>query len=146
MAVDAGLAGRTFPPTPTFEVTRARIAQFRAAIGTGDASRGGEAAAPSDLAPPTYAIVVAFAAMRELLEDPDSGLSLHRVVHADQRFVYRRPIRAGDALRAELSVESVRSLGGADILSTRTEISTDSGEQVCTAYATLMHRGEDGAA
>ncbi|HLL08959.1 MAG TPA: MaoC family dehydratase N-terminal domain-containing protein [Nocardioidaceae bacterium] len=144
MAVDAGLAGRTFPPTPAVEVTREQIAEFRAAIGAGDSHTVDALPGHPDTAPPTFAIVVAFAAMRDLLEDPGSGLSLPRVVHGDQRFVYERHIRVGDTLRAQLSVESVRSMGGADILGTRTEISTDQGEPVCTAYATLMHRG-DGA-
>jgi acyl dehydratase len=144
----AELAGRTFAPTPVVQITAERIAAFCAAIGAADpatVSAGAHRTPGAAVAPPTFAIVVAFAAMRSLLEDPGSGLTLRRVVHGDQRFVYRRPIRAGDSLRAELTVESVRSLGGADIIGTRSEISTDRGEPVCTAYATLMHRPEDPA-
>jgi hypothetical protein len=145
MGVDPSLAGRSFPRTPPLAVTGASIAQFVEAIAVGDLREregtdgvdGGPAVAPS-----TFAIVVAFAAMRSLLDEPGSGLSLRRVVHGDQRFVYRRPIRAGDSLCAQLHVQSVRSLGGADIISTCSEISTEQGELVCTAYATLVHRGE----
>jgi acyl dehydratase len=146
MGVDPALAGRSFPRTPPLAVTGARIAQFVEAIGL---SGPIDSEAVSDegggrpvVAPPTFAIVVAFAAVRSLLDDPDSGLSLRRVVHGDQRFVYRRPIRAGDSLCSQLHVQSVRSLGGADIISTCSEISTEQGELVCTAYATLVHRGE----
>jgi len=87
--------------------------------------------------------VVAFAAMTALMEDPSVGISLHRVVHGDQRFTYTRPIVAGDTLSATLTVDSLRQLGGADIIGTRSEITDADGLPVCTAFATLVHRGEE---
>ena len=131
MAPAAALAGRRFDPTSPFEVTSRSVREFASAIGAADVG----AAAPF-----TYPIVVAFQALRRLLEDPDSGLELSRLVHGSQRFEQHRPVRVGDVLTASLSVESVRSVGGADVVATRTEIGTVSGEPVCTAYATLLHR------
>ncbi|HSE70503.1 MAG TPA: MaoC family dehydratase N-terminal domain-containing protein [Nocardioidaceae bacterium] len=134
MAVHPSLSGRTFPPTEPYEVSREKILEFARATGseyTGDA------------APATFPIVVAFAAMTALMEDPEVGISLHRVVHGDQRFTYTRPVVAGDRLTAELTVDSLRQIGGADIIGTRSEITDAAGEHVCTAHATLVHRGED---
>jgi acyl dehydratase len=48
----------------------------------------------------------------------------------------------GDELTATLSVDSLRQIGGADIIGTRSEITAADGSAVCTAYATLVHRGE----
>ncbi len=133
MAVDASLAGRTFPATPPYVVSREKILEFARA--TGSTYDGGAA-------PATFPIVVAFAAMTALMEDPSVGIALHRVVHGDQRFTYTRPVVAGDELSATLTVDTLRQIGGADIIGTRSEIADADGHPVCTAFATLVHRGE----
>lgn len=134
MAVDASLQGRTFPSTEPYRVSREKIVEFARA--TGSTYDGGAA-------PATFPIVVAFAAMNALLEDPAVGIALHRVVHGEQRFTYTRPVVAGDELTATLTVDSLRQIGGADIIGTRSEITDAEGRPVCTAFATLVHRGED---
>ncbi len=128
------LVGRTFPPTAPYLVTEERVAEFAAATGT--AWSGGPA-------PATFPIVVAFQAMLELMADPTVGIALHRVVHGEQRFRYTRPVVPGDVLTATLTVESVRSLGGADVIGTRSELQDAAGQHVVTAHAVLVHRGED---
>jgi acyl dehydratase len=134
MAVDPSLAGRTFPPTTPYPVSHERLLEFARA--TGSAYDGGAA-------PATFPIVVAFAAMTDLMEDPSVGIALHRVVHGEQRFSHTRPVRAGDELTATLTVDTLRQIGGADIIGTRSEIADADGNPVCTAFATLVHRGED---
>ena len=134
MPVDASLAGRTFPPTEPYAVSREKILEF--AHATGSTYDGGAA-------PATFPIVVAFGAMTAMMEDPSVGISLHRVVHAEQRFTYTRPVVAGDELTATLTVDTLRQISGADIIGTRSEIVDAEGRPVCTAFATLMHRGED---
>ncbi len=136
MAVDTSLTGRTFPPTEPYTVHREKVAEFARATGS---------EFDGHTAPATFPIVVAFAAMTGLMEDPDVGIALHRVVHGDQRFTYTRPVRVGDRLSAVLTVDSLRQISGADIIGTRSEITDEAGEHVCTAYATLVHRGEDEA-
>ena len=138
MPVDASLTGRSFPPTEPYVVSREKLAEF--ATATGGAAESGYDART---APATFPIVVAFRAMTALMEDPSVGIALHRVVHGEQRFIYTRPVVAGDELSAELTVDSLRQIGGADIIGTRSEITDGEGRHVCTAYATLVHRGED---
>jgi acyl dehydratase len=133
MAVDTSLAGRTFPPTEPYAVTQEKVLEFARATGSELDGR---------TAPATFPIVVAFAAMTTLMEDPEVGISLHRVVHGDQRFAYTRPVVVGDRLSATLTVDSLRQIGGADIIGTRSEITDQHGRPVCTAFATLVHRGE----
>jgi acyl dehydratase len=134
MAVDASLLGRTFPPTEPYVVSREKILEFAKA--TGSTYDGGAA-------PATFPIVVAFGAMNALMEDPSVGISLHRVVHGEQRFTYTRPVVAGDRLTATLTVDTLRQIGGADIIGTRSEITDAEGKPVCTAFATLVHRAEE---
>jgi hypothetical protein len=133
MAVDAGLVGQTFPTTAPYEVSRAKIDEFLAAIGE----------KTTGCAPATFPIVVTFQAMQAFMADPRVGMELHRIVHGDQRFVHERPMRPGDVVTTRMSIESIRSMGGADIIGTRSELVDESGELVCTSYSTLIHRGED---
>ena len=39
--------------------------------------------------------------------DPELGLDYTRVVHGDQRFVYQRPVRAGDRLTVVVHVDNI---------------------------------------
>jgi acyl dehydratase len=134
MAVDASLSGRTFPATAPYAVAEERIVEFAAA--TGSTYDGGPA-------PVTFPIVVAFRAMLDMMGDPTVGIALHRVVHGEQRFSYSRPVVPGDVLTATLTVDSLRQIGGADIINSRTDIVDADGEHVVTAQAVLVHRGED---
>jgi acyl dehydratase len=132
MPVDPSLTGRTFPPSAPFEVTEERLAAFAAATGT-PYDEGGPA-------PATFPIVVAFTAMRQLMEDPEVGIELHHVVHGAQKFTHQRPVRAGDRLSAQLTVTALRQVAGTDIISTSSAITDADGSSVCTAEATLVHR------
>ncbi len=134
MPVAPDLVGRTFSPTPPYLVTEERVAEFAAASGA--SYDGGPA-------PATFPIVVAFQAMLALMTDPTVGIALHRVVHGEQRFRYTRPVVPGDTLTATLTVESLRSLAGADVIGTRSDVQDAAGEHVVTAHAVLVHRGED---
>ena len=136
MAVDSALVGRTFPPTEPYTVSREKVLEFARATGS---------EFDGTTAPATFPIVVAFGAMTALMEDPEVGIALHRVVHGDQRFTYTRPVVVGDRLAATLTVDTLRQIGGADIIGTRSEITDERGEPVCTAFATLVHRGEGDA-
>jgi N-terminal half of MaoC dehydratase len=133
MALDPGLAGREFGPTEPYTVSREKIREFDLAVGAEPLDAG-------ETAQLTFPIVVAFEALQLVLTDPRVGIDLRNVVHGGQRFDQVRPLRAGDRVQAFLTVDSVRSAAGVDVVSTRTEISTVDGEQVCTAAATLMHR------
>jgi len=129
MPVDDSLVGRDYPPTRPRPVSEEKVREFVTA--TGAEYDGG--------VPPTYPIVLAFDAMNDFLEAEQ--LDLFRIIHGEQRFAYERPVEIGDVLTATLSVASVRSIGGSDIIGTRSEIRDADGVLVCTAKATLVHTG-----
>lgn len=131
MPIDASLVGRGFPPTQPYPVTTDAVVAFAASVGGSfDVAAG---------LPPTFPIVVTFAALQDFLAAEQVELS--RIVHGDQRFRYERPVVIGDVLTTALTVTGVRSIGGNDIVSTSSEILDASGSLVCTATATLVHRG-----
>ena len=129
MPIDASLVGRAFPPTAPLAVTTVAVDAFSSAVG----------GAAGDAVPPTFPIVVTFAALQDFLAAEQ--IELARIVHGDQRFRYERPVVVGDELTATLTVTGVRSIGGNDIISTSSEIVDGTGAVVCTATATLVHRG-----
>jgi acyl-CoA thioesterase FadM len=66
------------------------------------------------------------------------------MVQVDQRFVFHKPILAGDVLRARMEVESVVERFGADIVVTRNTLTNAHGELVIEAYTTVMgHEGDN---
>jgi len=143
--LDQGLAGRTFPPTRPHDVSRHEVRRFAAAVGETDPVHQDVATARArghrDLpAPVTFPVVLAFEALADLLRHPDVGVELRHVVHSAQRFEAARPVCAGDVLTATLTVESIRTAAGTDLIATRSDIATAEGEHVCRAYATLAHR------
>jgi acyl dehydratase len=148
MPVSEEFVGRVYPPTPPYEVGREKIREFADAINDPnpvyrdrDAAR---AAGHEDVvAPPTFAIVVTMRAGHQVIMDPDLGIDYSRVVHGEQRFVHHRPVRAGDVLQVVVTVESARVAGGNDILSTRSDVATVDGEDVLSAYSTIVARGPE---
>ena len=63
------------------------------------------------------------------------------MVHGEQRFVHHRPITAGDSVLGTLTVDSVREAGGHAMVTTRTELTTEDGEALCTSTSTIVIRG-----
>ncbi len=146
MAVDTAHAGRVYPPAAVYEVGREKIAEFAAAIGSGDpAHRDVEAARalghPDVVAPPTFAVIVAQRCEAAYVADPASGIDFTRVVHGEEKFHHHRPIVAGDRLVPVLHVDSVRVMGGHGMVTTRVEIADDAGEPVSTVISMLVVRG-----
>jgi acyl dehydratase len=155
MAVNPEFAGREYPPDSVYEVGREKIREFAEAVSASDGAAdvhpvhvdpvaAQEFGYPDVIAPPTFAVIIAQRSDARLVNDPEARIDFSRVVHGEQRFVHHRPIVAGDRLVATLHVDSVRSAGGHSMVTTRSEIGTETGERVCTATSTLVVRGEDG--
>ena len=146
MALDQSFIGKQYPPTEPYEVGREKIREFADAVGDPNPVYRDRAAAqalgyPDVIAPPTFPIVLTMRAATQVVFDAQLGLDYSRVVHGEQRFTYRRPVRAGDELVVVVTVDNIRSTAGNDILTTRGEVSTVAGEHVVTARSTLVARG-----
>ena len=146
MAVNKDFVGRAFPATKPYEVSRVKIAEFADAIGDPspvyrDRDAAVAAGYPDVIAPPTFPIVVTMAASGSAVADPGLGINYAMVVHGEQRFEYTRPLRAGDVVTAQSTIETIRSVGSNTMLTTRTEVRTVAGEPVCTAHSIIVERG-----
>ncbi|HEX3792422.1 MAG TPA: MaoC family dehydratase N-terminal domain-containing protein [Pseudonocardiaceae bacterium] len=148
MPLDPSFIGRVYPPSSPYVVSAAKILEFADAIGDlspvyRDSAAARAAGYPDVIAPPTFATLVNLRAIGDIVGDPKLGLDWSRVVHAEQGFSHRRPVRAGDALVVVPTIKDIMFRAGNDFLSISTEISTVDGEPVLVASALLVARGAD---
>ncbi|WP_406383252.1 MaoC family dehydratase N-terminal domain-containing protein [Streptomyces sp. NBC_01618] len=150
MALDQSFVGRSYPPTPPYEVGREKIREFAEAVGDTNPvyvdPEAAKAVGHSDvIAPPTFVFSITFKAAGQVVRDPQLGLDYSRVVHGDQKFSYVRPVRAGDRLTVTSTIEGIKSLAGNDVLDIRGEVHDESGEHVATAWTKLVARAAEEA-
>lgn len=143
MPVNPELVGREFAPTDPYLVGREKVREFARAVFADDPQHYDPAAAQAFgyadvVAPPTFAMVVQDLTLQQLLAEPDSGIELSHVLHAEQRFAYTRPIVAGDELVAQLAVTGIRTLGGNAMVTSDAVVTDASGAHVVTATSVLL--------
>ena len=148
MASPSDAIGRTYPKTAPYEVGREKIREFAEAIGDTNPAYLDPAAAqklghPDVIAPPTFPIIFTMRSTSAAVFDPELEMDYSRVVHGEQRFVYTRPVRAGDRLVCETTVEDVKNRAGSIFLSMRTDVTTEDGEAVLAAYALIVSRAAE---
>ena len=131
MPLNPALQGKTYDEV-TFSVDEERVRAFSAAVGH-----------PAAGVPPTFATVVEHAAgIPSIVGDAELGLDLRRVLHGQQEYEWHRPMRVGETLRVATTIESVRSKGGMELLTLRSDLSGEDGALVVVARSTLIVRGE----
>jgi hypothetical protein len=136
--VNQALEGKRYPRTSPYLVGREKLREFAKATLLDEPLLGEDVVAPT-----TFPVVIQEQSLKLVITDPEAGLDFSRVVHGEQRFVYTRPIVAGDELTSELSVASIKTLGGNQMITFNTEIFDARNQLVCTAISTLVVRGEN---
>ncbi|MFE7060325.1 MaoC family dehydratase N-terminal domain-containing protein [Streptomyces californicus] len=150
MALDQSFVGRTYPPTPAYEVGREKIREFAEAVGDAnpayvDAEAARALGHADVIAPPTFVFSITYRAAGQVVQDPQLGLDYSRVVHGDQKFSYVRPVRAGDRLTVTSTIESIKSMAGNDVIDIRGDVHDETGELVVTALTKLVARATEEA-
>lgn len=131
MTLDASLVGKAYPPR-AFALAADLVARFATAVGH-----------PGIGVPPTFATVPELAAgLDNVLADPELGLDLSRVLHAEQEYRWERPLEMEDTVTAQATIEEIRSRGGLEFLTLRTELRDEEGRVVVSARSRLIVRGE----
>jgi acyl-CoA thioesterase FadM len=132
-----------------YEVSREKIREYARAVKADDAVSFSDDAALDHghdgvVAPLTFTAIFALLVQQDFFRHVDIGLETMRIVQVDQRFVYHKPVRAGDRLWARIDIYSVDERFGADIVVTRNICTNDAGELVIEAFTTLMgQQGEN---
>jgi acyl dehydratase len=127
--ISPDVVGRTFAGTESITVTQSEIDAFCAVVGETDTS----------IAPPTFSIRISLDQSQEILTRPEVGINWDRLVHGDQKFDIKRPIKAGDVIRCDSTIESARAVAGNEIVSVRSDLFT--GDQLAiSSWSTLVVR------
>ena len=137
MALNLAFLNRSYPSLETFKVDQEKINAFSDAIGdNNDYVKEG-------FASPTYLISIQMGAMEVALFDPELGLDYSKVVHGEQSFEYKKPVKAGDELSFISTIEDIKSKVGNDFITIRSDVNDAAGNEVATLKATLIARGTD---
>lgn len=137
MALNLAFLNRSYPSLETFKVDQEKINAFSDAIGdNNDYVKQGYAS-------PTFLISIQMGAMEAALFDPELGLDYSKVVHGEQSFEYKKPVKAGDELSFISSIEDIKSKVGNDFITIRSDVKDAAGNEVATLKATLIARGTD---
>jgi acyl dehydratase len=149
MAINTDIRGLVWDYPDSYVVGREKVREFAKAVKADDpACLDEEAAAELGydalVAPPTFATIFGQLVQADFMRKVDTGYDTMQMLQVDQRFIYHKPILAGDVLHARMEVHSVVERFGADIVVTRNTCMNQAGEVVLEAYTTVMgHEGDD---
>jgi acyl dehydratase len=148
VAINTDILGMVWHYEDSYVVGREKVREFARAVKAGDPASLDVAAAAEQgyddlVAPPTFVTILGQLVQADFMRKIDTGYETLQMVQVDQRFVYHKPILAGDVLHARMEVESVVERFGADIVVTRNTLTNGRGELVMEAYTTVMgHEGD----
>jgi acyl dehydratase len=149
MPINTDIRGMVWEYPDSWVVGREKVREFARAVKAEDPASLDEKAAAelghdSLVAPLTFASILAKLVQADFMRSVDTGYDTMQIVQVDQRFVFHKPILAGDVLHARMEVDSVVERFGADIVVTRNTLTNDDGELVLEAYTTVMgHEGDN---
>jgi acyl dehydratase len=84
--------------------------------------------------------VAEFAVVPAIVTDPELALDFTRVVHGDQEYEHRRPLRIGETLTVRSTITSIRQKGGLAFLTIETELVGDDGNVAAIGRSTMIER------
>ncbi|MCA1008784.1 MaoC family dehydratase N-terminal domain-containing protein [Rhodococcus hoagii] len=142
------LVGYSYRMPDFYEVGREKVREYAAAVQNAHPAHYDEQAArelghSALVAPLTFVSVIGMIAQKYLFEQIVPGFDLSQILQTDQKLVFHRPIRAGDRLTVDVSLESFRQTAGSDIIVTKNEVLDDAGAPVVTTLTTLVGRTGD---
>jgi acyl dehydratase len=151
MALKTDIRGMIWRYPDYFVVGREQLRQFALSIKNDhrahyDESSAAELGHDAIVAPLTFATIFAKLVQLDFFRHVDIGMETLVIVQVDQRFVFTKPIKAGDKLWARMDIVSVDERFGADIVVTKNICTNDKGELVLEAYTTLMGQYADNSA
>ncbi|ORX06197.1 3-hydroxyacyl-ACP dehydratase [Mycolicibacillus trivialis] len=148
MAVLERIVGMSHRYPDYYQVEREKIREYAVAVKNDDDVYFEEEAAAelghdTLIAPLTFTSVLGYKAQVAFFEH--AGIALHdaQIVQVDQVFKFVRPVKVGDKLYCDVSVDSVRRAHGTDIIVTKNIVTDQDGELVQETYTTLAGRSEE---
>ncbi len=149
MAINTDILGMVWEYEDSYVVGREKVREFAKAVkavdpASLDAAAAAELGYDDVVVPLTFVTIFGQLVQADFMRKVDTGYDTMQIVQVDQRFVFHKPIVAGDVLHAKMEIHSVTERFGADIVVTKNTCTNASGEVVLEAYTTVMgHEGDD---
>lgn len=150
MALGKDVVGMHYRYPDHYEVEREKIREYATAVKNDDPAFFEEKAA-AELgydglpAPLTFISVFGYKVVSAFFEEAKITTQDAQIVQVDQTLKILAPIKVGDRLYCDVSIESVRRAHGTDIIMTKQTFTNDEGQIVQETYTTLAGRaGEVG--
>lgn len=129
-------------------VSRAKIAEFAAAVGAHDAAHTDVEVARARgyddvIAPPTFAVLIAQQGWAHVMADEELGIDYARLVHGAEQIVHHRPLVAGDEVTAHTRLDRAQNVGGHSMVTLVTELEV-ADEIVTRTTSLVVIRGSRG--
>jgi acyl dehydratase len=145
LGVSAEHVGLKFRMPDYYEVGREKVREFATAVQDDHPAHFLEAAAEQLgykglVAPLTFVSILGMLAHKQMFKELGIGQDLRTIMQTDQRFIFHRPIIAGDRLTGEINVDSFREMGGTSLIVTKNSIWNDRDELVQINYTTFISR------
>ncbi|MCV7386298.1 (3R)-hydroxyacyl-ACP dehydratase subunit HadA [Mycolicibacter longobardus] len=149
MSLADRLAGAHYRYPDHYDVEREKIREYARAVKAVDpASFDLRAAAGLGydglVASLTYISVFGHKAISGFFEHCGVTVDDAQIVQVDQKLEFLQPIKEGDRLYCDVSVESIRRAHGTDIIMTKQVVTNDAGDIVQKTYTTLAGRAGEG--
>ena len=120
--------GRTFKGADV-TITQSEIDSFCAVLGERDTT----------IAPPTFSIRISLDQSQNVLTSAEVGVDWDRIVHGDQKFEIHQPLKAGDVVRCDSTLEGYKQMAGNEFVTARSDLYV--GEKLAvTNWSTLVVR------
>lgn len=144
----ASVVGYHYTVDDYYEVGREEVRKHAHAVQDGHPTHWSEAAAAEFghdalVAHPTFVSVMGIIAQRKLFEEVVTGYDLWQIMQTDQRLLYHRPMKVGDRLVCDVSLDAFRHITSPeviDLMVTKNTICNQHDEPIMTTYTSIAAR------
>ncbi|MBV8862815.1 MAG: (3R)-hydroxyacyl-ACP dehydratase subunit HadA [Mycobacterium sp.] len=149
MSLGQKVVGMHYRYPDHYVVEREKIREYAVAVKNDDDSFFEEKAAAELgydglLAPLTFISVFGYQAVAAFFAHAKIAIDDAQIVQVDQTLKFLAPIKVGDRLFCDVSVESVRRAHGTEIIMTKQTVTNEAGGVVQETYTTLAGRAGEG--
>ncbi|MFZ2509798.1 MAG: fused (3R)-hydroxyacyl-ACP dehydratase subunits HadA/HadB [Gordonia sp. (in: high G+C Gram-positive bacteria)] len=144
----ASVVGYHYTVDDYYEIGREEIRKHAQAVQDAHPTHWSEAGAKEFghdtlVAHPTFVSVMGMIAQRKLFEEVVTGYDLWQIMQTDQRLVYHQPMKQGDQLICDVSLESFRHITSPEVIDmmvTKNVIWNQHDEPIMTTWTSIVAR------
>lgn len=136
MGLNTALVGKKYP-TGTYEVTAEAIRKYAAATNEDNPVLTGD----DPIAPACFPIVPAGVTIGSAMFDQELGVNLPMLVHGEEDHRLHAPIKAGDQLTVETTIESIEVKESGETFTANTTLTNQSGVLAAEVRSLMFIRG-----